>query len=98
MTPPRPEWRVWLYGVAWLGGGIAAFALAVWLIVLIRWDWSAATESQRLDILGKGLFAAMGIVALVALGLTMRAAIRNFKLSGTLGSAEANSSSEDGRT
>ncbi|QJQ31833.1 hypothetical protein GV829_04690 [Sphingomonas lacunae] len=97
MTPPRPEWRVWLYGLAWLGGGVAAFGLAIWLIVLIRWDWPAATAAQRLDILGKGLFAALGIVALVAFGLTMRAAIRNFKLTGAMGSAEAHSSAEDDR-
>ena len=94
MTPPAPAWRVWLYGIAWLGGGMAAFGLAIWLVTLIRWDWPVGTEAQRLAILGNALYAALAIMGLVAFGLTMRAAIRNFKASAGPASVEASGDGE----
>ena len=36
-------------GMAWRG--VAALGLVVWLVTLIRWDWPAGTEEQRLTIL-----------------------------------------------
>ena len=93
MKLPTPEWRAWIYMVAWLGSGIAAYALAIWLIVLVRYGWPAATASQRLDIIGNTLFGVIGIVALVALGLTMRNAIRSIK--GTAGGASIDVTATD---
>ena len=81
MKPPSSEWRSWVYGIAWLAGGIAACLFSAWLVTLIRWDWPADTNAQRLAILGNALYGTLAIMSLVTLGLTMRAAIRNFKLS-----------------
>lgn len=95
MTPPSPLWRNWLYGVAWLAGGVAALFMSIWLVTLIRWDWPAGTEAQRLTILGNALYGVLAMSGLVTLGLTMRSAIRNFK--GTAGgiSLEANSGGDE---
>jgi hypothetical protein len=89
MKPPEAEWRSWLYGIAWLSGGIASFAFAAWLVTLIRWDWGAGTEAQRLAILGNALYGVIATGALVTLGLTMRNAIRNLKMTAGAISAEA---------
>ncbi len=83
------EKRAWLYGVAWLAGGVAACAFSLWLVTLIRWDWPAETDAQRLTILGNALYGTLAIMGLVTLGLTMRSAIRNFKMSAGAMSAEA---------
>lgn len=88
---PSPEWRPWLYGLAWLLGGVAAFAISIWLIGLIRWDWPAGTEAQRLGILGNIAYIFAATNGLVVFGLTMRAAIRNFKGSAGALSFEADS-------
>ena len=91
------EKRAWLYGLAWLGGGIGAGGIAVWLITLIRWDWPAARAEQQLTILANALYGMIGLMALVTLGLSIRNAIRNIK--GTLpggASIEANGHDGDG--
>jgi len=62
---------------------VAMTALAIWLVVLIRWDWPAATAAQRLEILGNALLASLALAGLVQLGLGLRNAIRNIK--GTAG-------------
>ena len=84
------ERRAWLYAVAWLGGGVASCAFAVWLVTLIRWDWPADRAEQQLTILGNALTGALILMGLVMLGLSLRNAIRNIK--GTIGGAsiEAN--------
>ncbi len=89
MTPPVPEWRNWLYAILWPLGGIASGVILIWMITLIRWDWPAGTEEQRLTILGNIAYGMVGMMALVSLGLTMRNAIRNLKLSAGALSAEA---------
>ena len=76
------EKRAWLYGLGWLGSGIAACGLAVWLIMLIRWDWPSDRAEQQIAILGNALFFAQAMMALVILGLSIRNAIRTIK--GTL--------------
>lgn len=73
------EKRAWLYGIAWLGGGIASCALAIWLVTLIRWDWPADRAEQQLAILGNALIGALALMGLVMLGLSLRNAIRNIK-------------------
>ena len=74
-----PERRAWLYALAWLGGGIASCAFAVWLVTLIRWDWPADRAEQQLAILGNALTGALILMGLVMLGLSLRNAIRNIK-------------------
>ena len=73
------ERRAWLYAVAWLGGGVASCAFAVWLVTLIRWDWPADRAEQQLAILGNALTGALILMGLVMLGLSLRNAIRNIK-------------------
>ena len=73
------EKRAWLYAIAWLGGGVAALGLVVWLVTLIRWDWPVGTEEQRLTILANIAYGGIGMAALVTLGLSLRNAIRNIK-------------------
>lgn len=73
------EKRAWLYGIAWLGGGVASCAFAVWLVTLIRWDWPADRAEQQLAILGNALTGALILMGLVMLGLSLRNAIRNIK-------------------
>ena len=85
-----PEKRAWLYGIAWLGGGVASLAFVAWLVTLIRWDWPAGTESQRLAILGNIAYILLALAALVTLGLSLRNAIRNIKGSAGPVSIEAN--------
>jgi hypothetical protein len=97
MKPPKAEWRSWLYGIAWLAGGIASFGFAAWLVTLIRWDWAAGTEAQRLSILGNALYGVLATGALVTLGLTMRNAIRNFKMTAGAMSAEASGHEGEGQ-
>lgn len=77
------ETRAWLYAFGWLGGGVAAGGLAVWLVTLIRWDWPADRAEQQLTILGNALYGMILLMALVILGLSIRNAIRNIK--GTAG-------------
>ena len=73
------EKRAWLYGIAWLGGGIASCAFAIWLVTLIRWDWPADRAEQQLAILGNALIGCLALMGLVMLGLSLRSAIRNIK-------------------
>lgn len=86
------EKRAWLYAIAWLGGGVASCAFAVWLVTLIRWDWPADRAEQQLAILGNALTGALILMGLVMLGLSLRNAIRNIK-----GSAGPVSFEADGR-
>lgn len=88
------EKRAWLYAIAWLAGGVAACAVSIWLVTLIRWDWPDGTEEQRLTILGNALYGTLAIMSLVTLGLTMRSAIRNFKMS--IGAASVDASADKG--
>lgn len=85
-----PEKRAWVYGLAWLGGGMAAGAMAIWLVTLIRWDWPADRADQQLTILGNALYGMICLMALVTLGLSIRNAIRNIKGSVGAASFEAN--------
>jgi type VI protein secretion system component VasK len=87
------EGRAPFYALAWLLSGMAAGAMAVWLVTLIRWDWPVGTEAQRLTILGNALFGTLGLMALVTLGLTMRNAIRNLK--GSIGAVSAEAEGHD---
>lgn len=87
-----PEKRAWVYGIAWLGGGVASCAFAVWLVTLIRWDWPADRAEQQLSILGNALIGSLALMGLVMLGLSLRNAIRNIK-----GSAGPVSFEADGR-
>ena len=95
MTPPSADWRAWLYGVAWLGGGIVSGGLLIWLVTLIRWDWPADRAEQQLTALANISYGLIGLMALVTLGLTMRNAIRNFKGSVGAASLEANGAEHD---
>ena len=91
MKLPNAEWRPWLYGLAWLLGGVAALAVSLWLVTLVRWGWPADRAEQQLTILGNTLYIFAATNALVVFGLTMRAAIRNFKGSAGALSFEADS-------
>jgi hypothetical protein len=64
--------------------------MAIWLVVLVRYDWPKGTEEIRLGILGNAIYMALSVPLLVMLGLGLRNAIRNIK--GTAGamSFEAN--------
>jgi hypothetical protein len=64
---------------AMLGGGIVMTLLAIWLVVLIRWDWPRGTEAQRLGILGNALLGTLAGAGLVQLGLVVRNLIRNLR-------------------
>ena len=88
------ERRAWLYAVAWLGGGVASCAFAVWLVTLIRWDWPADRAEQQLAILGNALTGALILMGLVMLGLSLRNAIRNIKGSAGPVSFEASGESD----
>ena len=88
------ERRAWLYAVAWLGGGVASCAFAVWLVTLIRWDWPADRAEQQLAILGNALTGALILMGLVMLGLSIRNAIRNIKGSAGPVSFEASGESD----
>lgn len=83
--------RAWLYAFAWLGGGIAAGSMAVWLITLVRYGWPVERASQQLDILAHALYAVIGLMGLVIFGLSMRNAIRNIKGTAGIASIEAES-------
>lgn len=86
-----PEKRAWLYGLAWLGGGVAAGGLTVWLIYIFAYEaWPMGTEEQRLGILGQIAIGTVVLMGLVMLGLTVRNAIRNLKGSAGMVSFEAN--------
>ena len=74
------EKRAWLYGLAWLGGGIASGGFLAWLIWIVAYDpWPAGSEEQRLGILGQISIGALCLMGLVMLGLSLRNAIRNIK-------------------
>lgn len=88
MKPPNPNWRPWLYAVAWLAGGIALTFMSIWLVTLIRYDWPAGTEEQRIGILGIALYMVLTGPLLVMIGLGLRNAIRNIKASAGAMSAE----------
>lgn len=89
MKLPTEEARNWFYAILWPAGGVASAAILIWMITLIRWDWPAGTEEQRLTILGNIAYGMVGMMALVSLGLTMRNAIKNLKLQAGGMSAEA---------
>lgn len=93
MTAPGAAWRSWLYGIAWLLGGVAALAVSLWIITLVRWGWPADRAEQQLSILGNALYIFAATNGLVVFGLTMRAAIRNFK--GSAGSLSFEADSHD---
>lgn len=90
MSVPDPNWRPWLYAIAWLAGGVAFTGLSIWLVTLIRYDWPTGTEAQRLGILGTALYMMLGVPVLVMIGLGLRNAIRNIKAGGAGFSAELN--------
>lgn len=81
---PNPEWRPWLYAVAWLGGGVAYAIIDAGGVALLTWGpWATETAPQRLDIIGRSHLINSTIPALVMLGLGLRNAIRTIK--GTAG-------------
>lgn len=82
--------RAWVYAFAWIGGGMAAGGIAIWLITLIRWDWPADRAEQQMTILGNLAYGMVGLMALVILGLSLRNAIKNIKGSVGAASFEAN--------
>ena len=86
--------RAWLYALGWLGGGVAAGGMAIWLVTLIRWDWPANLAEQQLTILGNALYGMIALMALVILGLSIRNAIRNIKGSAGPVSFEASGGGE----
>ena len=86
---PTEEARNWFYAFLWPAEGVASAVILIWMITLIRWDWPAGTEEQRLTILGNIAYGMVGMMALVSLGLTMRNAIKNLKLQAGGMSAEA---------
>ncbi len=88
------EKRAWLYAFAWLGGGVAAGGMTLWLVTLIRWDWPADRTEQQLTILGNALYGMIALMALVILGLSIRNAIRNIKGAAGPVSFEANGGEE----
>ena len=98
MTPPDSRWRAWIYGLCMLAGGVVFTGYSIWLVVLIRWDWPAGTEAQRLGILGNALIGTLAGAGLVLLGLVVRSNIRTLK--GSAGadgvSFEAQSHRDDG--
>lgn len=89
------EKRAWVYGLAWLGGGMAAGAMAIWLVTLIRWDWPADRAEQQLTILANALYGMICLMALVTLGLSIRNAIRNIK--GSVGAASFEANGHEGQ-
>ena len=92
---PDPNWRPWIYAIAWLGGGIAFTMLSIWTVTLIRWGWPEGTEAQRLSILGIALYMMLTVPILVMIGLGLRNAIRNIKATALGGSVEV--SGHDGK-
>lgn len=89
------EKRAWMYGIAWLGGGVACGAAVAWLIwVFAHKAWPAGTEAQRLSELGNIAVGLLVLMGLVMLGLTMRNAIRNLKGSAGLVNWEAQGKEE----
>lgn len=96
MKLPTEEARNWFYAILWPAGGIASAVILIWMITLIRWDWPAGTEEQRLTILGNISYGMVGMMALVSLGLTMRNAIKNLKLQAGGMSAEAQAGDDAG--
>ena len=77
---PSGEKRSWMYGIAWLGGGVASGGLLGWLIWIVAYRvWPAGTEAQRLGILGQMSYGLLFLMGFVTLGLTIRNAIRNIK-------------------
>ncbi len=92
----EPIVRQWVYALAWLGGGIAAGGLVIWLITLIRWDWPASRAEQQLTILGNLSYGMVGLMALVILGLSIRNAIKNIKGSVGMASFEADGREGEG--
>jgi hypothetical protein len=92
--PVRPpwwdgSWRSWLYGLAWLGGGVAWTLVGIWLVsILIDPDlWSPNTQPQRIGILGMALYLSLSVPILVMVGLGLRSAIRSIKIGGPAGSS-----------
>lgn len=75
-----PEKRAWMYGLAWLGGGVACGGGLAWIVwVFAHKVWPAGTEGQRIGALGDIATGLLVLMGLVMLGLTMRNAIRNLK-------------------
>ncbi len=94
MSAPPSGWRAWLYACAWLGGGVFLTGFAIWLVWLVRYDWPAGTEEQRLGILGVALYMVLTGPLLVMIGLGLRNAIRNLKASGAGFNLEASGHKE----
>lgn len=88
--------RQWLYAIAWLAGGVAAYGLVIWLVTLIRYGWSAGTELVRIAAIANIAYGALGIMAMVTFGLTMRSAIRNIKASFGSDGANVEAKSSEG--
>lgn len=70
-----------MYGIAWLGGGVACGSALAWVIWIMahKAGWAPETAEQRLGILGDIATGLLILMGLVMLGLTMRNAIRNLK-------------------
>lgn len=74
------EKRSWMYGIAWLGGGVACGGLVAWIIWVFAHNvWPAGTEVARIDALSQIALGLLVLMGLVMLGLTVRNAIRNLK-------------------
>jgi hypothetical protein len=93
--PPNPDWRPWIYAVAWLSGGVVLTGLSLWLILLVRYDWPQGTEEQRLGILGVALYMTLTGPLLVMIGLGLRNAIRTLKGSAGVASLEISGHDHD---
>lgn len=72
-----PQWRRTVLALVFAGSGVGLTLVSVWLawnVLNARWPESLA--GARLRIIGGSLYATLGLIALVLIGLSMTVALR----------------------
>lgn len=69
-----------LFSLCLLGGGIALSAFSIWLVWIVwRGGWSAAQQTQQLEILGWALLGGLSGVMISLIAIAVGGPLRSLK-------------------
>ena len=72
-----PQWRRTVLALVFAGAGVALTAVSVWLAWnVLNAPWPASLAAARLRIVGGALYATLGLIGVVLVGLSMTVALR----------------------
>ena len=94
-----PQWRRTVLALVFAGSGVGLTMVSVWLAWnILNAPWPVSLAGARLRVIGGSLYATLGLIALVLIGLSMTVALRQVsaKFMGADFSASASDAPQQG--